>query len=466
MRSSEKGKIVRLSYWPVALLALRDRRACPKIPAAIIDGRPCRSRTWLIRGSRSISLQQHRRHRVLGFLDKDHLVLRSHVHADEITQLHLRRRHQIRQRENQVALDRALQMPCPVSRIGAFLQQMVFHCLRAVEYELVRTRSHQHALLHHPEFDVQNLRQMLVAQRLEHHCLVDPVHDLRRKFPPRRFHRRPLNLVIERLIHFNRFRRKSEPTVHQVRHLRRTQVRRHNDDALRQNHAPVVAQSQRRLVQNPQQQLPQRIRRLLNFVKQQYRQLQLLGVPLVQRFLRQQGMRLPMSQISRRRTNQLRNLVRMLELRAINLDARPRVPKQRLGHGLDHARLARSRGPQKQQVSHRTSRRIQPREKHLIDFDDLFDGCILPHNAAAQGGIKLSSIVAATVRIEHCCQVCSHNDRSHKSVAEAPGLFPFRPFSSALLYLLPDFVGLTPCLWPTLWKHPLCLPNSAASGCH
>ena len=83
-------------------------------------------------------------------------------------------------------------------------------------------------------------------------------------------------------------------------------------------------------------------------------------------------------------------------------------PNKRLRHGFHHARLARSRGPQKQQVPHRTSRRIQPRQKHLIDFDDLFDGRILPDNLAAQGGIKLSSIVAAAVRIQHGCEVCSH----------------------------------------------------------
>ena len=131
-----------------------------------------------------------------------------------------------------------------------------------------------------------------------------------------------------------------------------------------------------------------------------------------------------MSQISRRRSDQLRNLVRVLKLRAINLDAGPRVPKQRLGHGLHHPRLPRSRRPQEQQVPHRTSRRIQPRQKHLIDFDDLLDGRVLPHNAAAQGGIKLSSIVAATVRIEHCCEI-----RSHRVVGPGlPDIFPFGRF--------------------------------------
>ena len=144
-----------------------------------------------------------------------------------------------------------------------------------------------------------------------------------------------------------------------------------------------------------------------------------------------------MSQISRRRANQLGNLVRMLELRAINLDASPRVPKQRLGHRFDHARLARSRRPQKQQVPHRTPRRIQPRQKHLIDFDDLFESRVLPHNAAAQRSIKLSSIVAATVRIQHCCQI-----RSHKIVVRLPDIFPFVAVFFGSSLLISDFVGL------------------------
>src|SRR5579864_348836 len=144
-------------------------------------------------------------------------------------------------------------------------------------------------------------------------------------------------------------------------------------------------------------------------------------------------MRLPVPQVSRWRPNQLGNLVRMLELGAINLDASPRVPKQRLGHGFHHARLPRSRWPEKQQVPHRTSRRIQPRQKHLVDFHNFFHCLLLPHNAAAQGGIKLSSIVAAAVGIEHGCEV-----RSHGFIARNYRTFSLsRPFSSALLWLFP-----------------------------
>ncbi len=113
---------------------------------------------------------------------------------------------------------------------------------------------------------------------------------------------------------------------------------------------------QRRLVQNPQQQLPQRIAGLLDLVEQQKADLQLLGVVLRQRFLRDQGMRLAVPQISRRRTNQFRNLMRVLKLRAIHFDYRARIAKQHFRRRFHHPRLPRSGRTEEQQIPHRPSR--------------------------------------------------------------------------------------------------------------
>src|SRR6476661_9042257 len=123
-------------------------------------------------------------------------------------------------------------------------------------------------------------------------------------------------------------------------------------------------------------------------------------------------MRLPVSQISRGRADQLRNLMGVLELGAIDLDTRPRVPKQRLRHRLDYTRLPRPGRSQEQQVPHGASWRVQACQEHLIDLYHLLDRLILPHNSPPQGSFKLSSIVASPVRIEHCCEI-----RSHKNVA-------------------------------------------------
>src|SRR5258708_12464716 len=128
-------------------------------------------------------------------------------------------------------------------------------------------------------------------------------------------------------------------------------------------------------------------------------------------------MRLPVSQVSRRRADQLGNLVRVLELRAIDLDARARVTEQRFSPRFHHPRLAGTGRSQKQEIAHWTAGRIQPSQKHLIDFRDLLDRLILPYDLPAQGGFKLTGVIAAAARGQHGCKVRSHRFAS---------LFPFR----------------------------------------
>src|ERR1700684_1175315 len=88
-------------------------------------------------------------------------------------------------------------------------------------------------------------------------------------------------------------------------------------------------------------------------------------------------MRLAVSQISWRRTDELRNLVAVLKLGAIDLDDRARGLQQSFRRRLDDSGLARSRGAEEQKVSDRAARRIHAREMHLVDIDDLLDRLIL-----------------------------------------------------------------------------------------
>src|SRR5262249_5398847 len=150
---------------------------------------------------------------------------------------------------------------------------------------------------------------------------------------------------------------------------------------------------------NSEQQLPQRIRGLFNLVKQKYRKPQLLRVPLAERLLRQQRMSLAMPQISRRRANQLGDLMRVLKLRTVDLDAGARIAKQRLRHRLHYAGLARTCRSEEQQIGHRTSLRIQSRQKRLVDLGYLFDGLVLANDVAMQSIRKLGCICVATCRI-------------------------------------------------------------------
>src|SRR5580693_5583847 len=97
-------------------------------------------------------------------------------------------------------LNRPLQVSRTVTRVGAFLQQELLHTGSAIEYKLVGARGHQHALLHHAEFDIKNLSQVLVPKSLEHHRLVDAVHELGRELAPSSFDCSALNLVVEAIV--------------------------------------------------------------------------------------------------------------------------------------------------------------------------------------------------------------------------------------------------------------------------
>ena len=83
------------------------------------------------------------------------------IDADKITELHLAGRHQIRERKHQMAFDGALQVPGAIFRVRAFVQQEALNFRRAVENELVGAGGEQNSLLHHAQFDFENLFQML-----------------------------------------------------------------------------------------------------------------------------------------------------------------------------------------------------------------------------------------------------------------------------------------------------------------
>ena len=60
-------------------------------------------------------------------------------------------------------------------------------------------------------------------------------------------------------------------------------------------------------------------------------------MPLVQRLLREQRVRLAVAQVARRRADQLGNFMLVLKLGAINLDAGVGIAEQSFRHGLHHA---------------------------------------------------------------------------------------------------------------------------------
>src|SRR5437660_11710296 len=111
-------------------------------------------------------------------------------------------------------------------------------------------------------------------------------------------------------------------------------------------------------------------------------------------------MRFAMAQVSGRRADELGNLVAVLKFGAVNLDASARFAVQGLGHGLDHTRLTGASGAKKQKITYRVVGRVQPGQKHLIDFGDFLNGLILPYDLAPASLFKGHGIAAATKRVD------------------------------------------------------------------
>src|SRR5215831_20709093 len=122
--------------------------------------------------------------------------LRIEIDLDQIAKYNLFAGYQVRQRRNQQALNRALQMPCAVSAVQAFPQQDALGPLRTLEYKLGSRKIHD-SLLHCIEFKVKDLSQMTFLQRAKDHHLVDAVHEFRRKLAPCSFDGGTANLLVD-----------------------------------------------------------------------------------------------------------------------------------------------------------------------------------------------------------------------------------------------------------------------------
>ena len=139
-------------------------------------------------------------------------------------------------------------------------------------------------------------------------------------------------------------------------------------------------------------------------------------MPLVQGLLREQGVGLAVSEVSGGRANKLGNLVAVLELSAIYLDAGFGIAEEGLGHGLNHAGLAGAGWAEKEQVSNRATGRIQPGQKHLIDLCDFLDRRVLTYNLAPQRGVEILCVIAAPGGIQRGIQ-----PRPHTCAPSCPG---------------------------------------------
>src|ERR1700690_99141 len=350
-------------------------------------------------GGGAVTLHQHGDHGAFGFFYARESAFGVEIDADEISEADLIRRYQVGHREDKMAFDGALQVTSAVARVGAFVKKIALHFFGTGEDKLIRGRCHQDALLDHAEFDIENLLQVFGAQSLEDHNLVDAVHELRSELAARGFGGSAIDFVVEALIDHLDLGRETESSLDQAGHLAGAQVGGHDDDALREVHAAVVAEGECGLVEDAEQKLPERVGSLLDFVEEKDRQFQFVGVPLIQSFLGQQRMGLAVAEVAGRRADQFGDFVRVRELGAVNLDAGAGVAEKRFGQGFDYAGLAGAGGSEKEQVSDRAIGSVQAGEEHLINLDDFFYGGILADDFTAESSFEVAGIAAATAGV-------------------------------------------------------------------
>src|SRR5207244_6008058 len=121
-------------------------------------------------------------------------------------------------------------------------------------------------------------------------------------------------------------------------------------------HFAVVTESECGLVKNSQQELPQRVVRFLDFIEENEAETSALRLILIDCFLCQERRCFAVAQITPRRTDQFRDFVTVLKLRAIDFDKGARTAKKDLGGGFDDSGLYRSRRSQKQEIPTRPVR--------------------------------------------------------------------------------------------------------------
>src|SRR5207249_1146099 len=111
-------------------------------------------------------------------------------------------------------------------------------------------------------------------------------------------------------------------------------------------------------------------------------------------------MGLAVAQVAWRRANQLGDFVRVLELRAIDLDHRASVSKQDFRGRFHDARLPGPRRPKKKEVPYRAARRIQPGAKNLVQIDQRLDALFLSDNLLPQRRLEINRVRAAFAGVE------------------------------------------------------------------
>src|ERR1043166_8450243 len=177
------------------------------------------------------------------------------AYSNGIAPVNLSRRHEIRERLDQMALDGPFQVASAISHIGALLQQEFLGFFREVNQEWLACGGVRNTLLQHSQLDVYDPAQFFLAQRLKHHDLIQAVHEFRCELSSGSLDAGACEPDAELRFWTDVFTRgvmKSQPRFNESAHLGRAEVAGHENYRTRKIHAAIIAQRQSGLVQDPQ----------------------------------------------------------------------------------------------------------------------------------------------------------------------------------------------------------------------
>src|SRR5262245_52733156 len=115
-----------------------------------------------------------------------------------------------------------------------------------------------------------------------------------------------------------------------------------------------------------------------------------------------------MAEVARRRADQLGDLVRVLEFRAINFNDRVSVSEEHLSGSFDDVSLARSSWSEKQQGSERSVWAGHSGLKYLIDGSEVANGSVLSNYAMTKSRFKVHCLNALAIGIKWNQSLCVH----------------------------------------------------------
>src|SRR5215831_16021669 len=129
--------------------------------------------------------------------------------------------------------------------------------------------------------------------------------------------------------------------------------------------------------------MPECVAGLFDLIEEDQAHFDFFGVVMVQRFLTQRGVGFTVPKITRRRPDQLGDLMAVLEFAAVDFYYGPSVVEQAFRHGFDQPGLARTGRPKEKKAADRAAGAAHTNEIRLVDLDNLPDGLVLSYNPLA-----------------------------------------------------------------------------------